>query len=115
MNSKVADYFQKQPKDRRKILKQLRDLILDTFPGVKEGFSYGVPIYDGGRFYLANLRNQVNLGFSIIGLNKKEVALFEGSGKTAKHIKINSLIDHDQQKGIVELLKLVKKKAKIPH
>jgi len=48
------------------------------------------------------------LGFSIKGLSKEEVALFEGSGKTMKHVKVYSVNEIDKVK-IIRLLKVVKK------
>ncbi|MBN2100399.1 DUF1801 domain-containing protein [Candidatus Dojkabacteria bacterium] len=114
MNSKVAEYFKKQPAKHRKILKELRELIISTFPDITEDFMWGVPVYDGGRFYLASLKKQVNLGVSIVDLPEKDVSLFEGSGKTARHIKIYDIPNKDQKKDIVKKLKLVKEKAGIP-
>lgn len=113
MHSKVATYIQKQEQDKQVILKKLRLLILKTFPKVVEDFAWGVPIYDYGRFYLAALKKQVNFGFSIVGLDEKEVMLFEGSGKTARHIKVSSFSDIDE-KNLVKLMKLVKQKASLP-
>ena len=57
----------------------------------------GVPCYGHkkeepcGKYYIAALKDHVNLGFSLKGLSKKEQDLFEGSGKTMKHIKVYSL------------------------
>ncbi|MFZ5364097.1 MAG: DUF1801 domain-containing protein [Patescibacteria group bacterium] len=114
INPEVNEYFKKQPEDRRKILKQLRSLILETLPGAEESFLYGVPVYDRGRIYLVNLKNQINLGFSIIGLSKQAVDLFEGSGKTARHIKIFSPLKKNQKEDIKKIIRLVSKKAGIP-
>lgn len=114
MDEKVSQYIQKQPHNHQLILEQLRELLLQTFPNISEGFQWGVPIYDGGRFYLASLKNQVNLGVSIIGLEKEEIARFEGGGKTARHIKIFGLLDERQKNEIIPLLKMVKNKAGIP-
>ena len=47
-----------------------------------------------------------NLGFSLKGLSKKEKELFEGGGKTMKHIEISSLKEIDEKK-IVKLLRVV--------
>jgi hypothetical protein len=52
----------------------------------------------------------VHVGFSISGLNKEEISLFEGSGKTMRHIKIPSLKDIDEE-NLVKLIKIVDKKA----
>ena len=71
---------------------------------------WGVPVFADGKFYIASLKNHVNLGFSIDGLNEKEIALFEGSGKTMRHIKIKSLQDINEEK-LIMLIKLVNEKA----
>jgi len=42
-------------------------------------------------------------------LTKKEIELFEGGGKTMKHIKLYSLKEIDEKK-IVKLLRVVEKK-----
>jgi len=81
---------------------------LKTFPEIKEEFKLGVPWYEG-KYYIVALKDHVNLGFSLKGLSRKEKELFEGSGKTMKHIKIYSTKEIDEKK-IVKLLKLVKKK-----
>ena len=114
MNKKTNDYFEKQPEKHKQILIQLRELLLKTFPGISEDFLWGVPAYDGGRFYLASLKKQVNLGVSIVGLEKEEIALFEGGGKTARHIKVFEQLDKEKEAEIVKKLELVKAKAGIP-
>lgn len=114
MHERVKNYFDKQPEKHRQILEQLRKIIQTTFPDISEDFLWGVPVYDGGRFYLASLKNQVNLGVSIINLRKEEIALFEGSGKTARHIKIYDLLSKEEELNIISKLKLVKEKAGIP-
>ena len=50
------------------------------------------------------------MGFAITGLSKEETKVFEGSGKTARHIKIYSVNDIDEKK-IMKLIKMVDKKA----
>ena len=66
---------------------------------------YGVPYY-GNKYYIVALRTHVNLGFSIKGLKPEEIALFEGTGKTTRHIKIKSKENIDEEK-IKKLLKMV--------
>ena len=85
--------------------------MLKTLPNVEEKYAWGVLVYEGGKFYLAAMKERVHLGFSIIGLNKEETLSLEGSGKTMKHIKINSLKDIENKK-IKEMILLVHKKAK---
>lgn len=112
-NAKVNDYIKKQPLTHQKIFKHLRQLLFKVIPGIDEEFAWGVPVYDGGRFYLASLKKQVNFGVSIVGLSKQEIAMFDGSGRTARHIKVHSLREIDE-KQIVKVIKLVHKKSSPP-
>ena len=109
MDSKVKEYIDKQKPADKKTINNLRKLIKKTFPGISEEYMWGVIGYDGGRYYVAALKNQVNLGFAIKGLSPEEVKLFEGSGKTMRHIKIHT--ENLDEEKLVKLLKLVKKKA----
>ena len=67
---------------------------------------YGVPYYDD-KYYIVSLKNHVNLGVSIKNLDAEEIKLFEGTGKTTRHIKFKSLEDIDVSK-IVRLLEIIK-------
>ena len=105
MNKGVDDYIEKQKLPQKEICKKLREIILETFPGIEEEMKLGVPWYEG-KYYIVALKDHVNLGFSLEGLSKKEIELFEGGGKTMKHVKISSLDEIDEKK-IVELLRVV--------
>ena len=105
MSKKVDDYIEKQKSPQKEICQRLRRIILETFPDIKEEMKLGVPWYEG-KYYIVALKDHVNLGFSLKGLSKKEIELFEGGGKTMKHVKIRSLDEIDEKK-IVELLKVV--------
>ena len=107
MDKNVDDYIEKQKSPQKEICQKLRKIILNTFPDIKEEMKMGVPWYEG-KYYIVALKDHVNLGFSIKDLPKKEQELFEGSGKTMKHIKIYSLKEIDDEK-ITRLLKTVKK------
>jgi hypothetical protein len=109
--SKVDDYIKRQRSPQKEICQRLRELIFKVLPGVKEEMRWGVPVFADGKFYIGALREHVNLGFSIKGLTKEEIALFEGSGKTMRHIKIHAVADIDEVR-ITGLLKLVNKKAR---
>lgn len=106
INKKVKEYLEKQQSPQKEIIKKLRSIILKTFPKINEEFKNGVPWY--GKYYLVGLKDHVNIGFSITGLSKKEMDLFDGSGKLMRHIKIYSLKDIDEKK-IVKLLKIAQK------
>ena len=106
MHNKVKEYIEKQKTPQKDICLKLREIIINTFPDIIEEMKYGVPYY-GNKYYIVALKTHVNLGFSIKGLTKEEIALFEGSGKTTKHIKINTLEDIEENM-IIKLLKMVK-------
>jgi hypothetical protein len=106
--NKIDDYIQKQKPPQKEICQELRVIILKTFPGSKEEMKWGVPTFADGKFYIVALKDQVNLGFSIKGLSKDETALFDGGGKTMKHIEIGTMQDIDEKR-IVKLLKMVEK------
>lgn len=106
MDNKIKEYIKKQKSPQKEICQKLREIILSTFPNIREEMKYGVPYY-GNKFYIVTLKTHVNLGFSIKGLTKEEIALFEGSGKITRHIKFNTLKDITEKK-IRKLLKMVK-------
>ncbi|MFH1393322.1 MAG: DUF1801 domain-containing protein [Candidatus Micrarchaeota archaeon] len=107
MAKTVDEYLEKQKSPQKEICKKLRKIILKTFPEINEEMRLGVPYYEG-KFYIVALKDHVNLGVSLKGLTKDEIALFEGAGKTMKHLKFASLKEIDAKK-IVKLLKLAKK------
>jgi hypothetical protein len=107
MNREVDAYIAKQRSPQQEICRELRRIILATFPDIGEEMKLGVPWYEG-KFYIVALKNQVNLGFLLEGLSKEEIKNFEGSGKTMKHIKVRSLSEIDEKR-IVGLLKVVAK------
>ncbi len=106
MDKNVTEYIENQKSHHKEICWKLREIIINTFPDIIEEMKYGVPYY-GNKYYIVALKAHVNLGFSITDLTKEEIALFEGSGKTTRHIKINTLEDIDE-KNIIKLLKIVK-------
>jgi len=106
VSREVDNYIERQKSPQKEISQRLRDIILKTFPNTVEEMKLGVPWYEG-KYYIVALKNYVNLGFSLKGLSSKEIGLFEGGGKTMKHVKIRSLEELDEEK-IVELLKVVK-------
>ena len=110
MNNKVKQYIEKQKSPEREILEETRKVILRTFPNCEERIGWGVLEFKKGKFYLAALKNRVHVGFTIIGLSDEDLKLFEGSGKTARHIKLYSTEDI-KKKDIVRIMKMVDKKV----
>ena len=66
----------------------------------------GVPWYEC-KFYIVALKDHVNLGFSVKGMSKKDMALLEGKGSYMRHIKIYTIKDINE-KNVVKLMKMVK-------
>ena len=110
MNKQVEKYIEKQKSPQKEIIHKVRNIFLKTLPNCEEKSAWGVIALGEGKFYIAAMKNRVHVGFAINGLSKREIDLFEGSGKTMKHIKIHSLEDIDEEK-LVKLIKLVDKKA----
>ena len=110
MDKQVDEYIEKQQLPQKEILQKVREIFLKTLPSCKEKMAWGVVTFAGGKFYIAAMKTRVHVGFAITGLSKEEIGLFEGSGKTMRHIKIPTVEDIDE-KTLVKLIKLVDKKA----
>ncbi|MBN1168472.1 DUF1801 domain-containing protein [Candidatus Woesebacteria bacterium] len=113
MIKKVEVYIEKQDSIKKTLLKRSRELILNTIPNCKEEFRWGVPVYDGGKFYIAAMKERIHIGFAITGLSEEEIRNFEGSGKTMRHIKVRSVEEFDMEL-LKRLVKLVHKKTSCP-
>ena len=107
MKTEVEKYIKKQKSPQKEICSKLREIIVKTYPKIEEQMWAGVPFYDK-RYYIVALKDHVNMGFAITGLSEKEIALFEGKGKTMRHIKFFSIDDIDA-KQIAKLMKISKK------
>ena len=110
MDEEVEKYIEKQQAPQKEILKKVRNLILENLIDCEEKAAWGVVAFAGGKFYIAGIKNRAHIGFSINGLNNEEIDMFEGSGKTMRHIKIHSLDDINEDK-LVKLIKMVDKKS----
>ena len=110
MDKQVSEYIDRQKSPQKEIIQKVREIFQKTLPSCEEKMAWGVITFAAGKFYIAAMKNRVHVGFAITGLNKDEISLFEGSGKTMRHIKIPTLEDIDQKK-LVRLIELVDKKA----
>jgi len=113
MDPKVTEYINKQESFKKTLLNKARTLILNTIPNCHEEYSWGVPVYDHGKFYIAAMKTRVHIGFGITGLTENEIKEFEGSGKTMRHIKIHSLEEFEKT-NLKKLITLVHKKTTPP-
>jgi hypothetical protein len=110
MDKQVKEYIEKQESPQKEIIRKLRRIFLKTLPNCKEKMTWGVVVFGEDKFYIASMKNRVHVGFAITGLSKEEIKLFEGNGKTMRHIKIHSLDDIDEKK-LVQLINMVDKKS----
>ncbi len=110
MDKQVEEYIEKQGSPQEEIILKVRDIFLKTLLNCEEKKTWGVVVFGKDKFYIGAIKDRVHVGFAINGLNKEEIGLFEGSGKTMRHIKIHSLDDIDEKK-LVKLIKLVDKKS----
>ncbi len=107
MDKGVGAYIKKQREPMRGLCAELRRLILEEYPGIREEIWTGVPWY-GRRFYIAAFEDHVNMGFSVRGLPAKELKLFEGNGRYMRHVKILPEKKLDEGR-ILKLLRIARK------
>lgn len=85
-----------------------------TIDDCTEDYKWGVPVYDGGKFYIAAMKSRVHLGFATAGLTDDEIKTLEGTGKTMRHIKIHTM-DDVADKHVEYFIKLVHERAAVSH
>jgi hypothetical protein len=110
MNKEVEDYIKKQKSPQKEIIQKVIKIFQSTLPDCKEKMDWSVISFVGEKFYIASMKTRVHVGFAINGLDKEEIKMFEGDGKTMRHIKIHS-IDEINEKNLVNLIKMVDQKA----
>jgi len=108
--SQIEVYIEKQKSPQKEILREVQKIFRETLSDSKEEMRWGVVTFASGKFYIAAMKNCVHVGFAITGLNSDEIALFEGNGKTMRHIKISS-IDSIDKPYLAKLIKMVDQKA----
>lgn len=109
-NEEINDYINKQKSPQKEICTYLRKLIHKSLPNTIEEMKWGAIVFGQGKFYVASVRDSVNLGFCIGGLSEEEASLFSGRGKMMRHLKFRHIREIDSTK-VIKLLKLVNKKA----
>ena len=110
MNNQADVYIDKQKSPQKEILQEVRRIFRETLPNCEEEMRWGVVTFRDGKFYIAAMKNRVHVGFAITGLNDEEMSLFEGNGKTMRHIKIPTVENIDKT-NLVKLIKMVDQKA----
>jgi hypothetical protein len=106
----VNAYIEKQKSPLKEILQKVRKIFHETLPNCEEKKAWGVVTFASGKFYIAAMKSRVHVGFAVTGLSEEEKGLFEGTGKTMRHIKIPTLESIDEE-NLVNLIELVNRKA----
>jgi uncharacterized protein YdhG (YjbR/CyaY superfamily) len=110
MTKQADEYIEKQKSPQKEILKRVRKIFQETLPHCEEKMAWGVITYASGKFYIAAMKDRVHVGFAVTGLSEDEISMFEGSGKTMKHIKIPTLESIEENR-LAKMIELVDKKA----
>ena len=110
MDKKADAYIEKQKSPQKEILQKVRKIFQETLPNCREKMAWGVITFGSGKFYIAAMKNRVHVGFAVTSLSEDEISLFEGSGKTMRHIKIPALESIDEIM-LVKMIKMVDNKA----
>jgi hypothetical protein len=110
MVNQIEAYIEKQKSPQKEILQEIRKIFKETLPNINEEYRWGVITFSSGKFYIAAMKSRVHVGFAIGDLSSDEIALFEGNGKTMRHIKIPT-IDSINKTSLVNLIKMVDQKV----
>jgi hypothetical protein len=110
MEKKADAYIEKQKSPQKEILQRIRKIFQETLPNCEEKMTWGVVTFASGKFYIAAMKNCVHVGFAVTGLSEDEISMFEGSGKTMRHIKIPTLESIDEKR-LVKMIEMVDKKT----
>jgi hypothetical protein len=86
----VDRYLARVEEPVRGAVRWLRELVLDTAPGLREGLMMGVPTYTGKApvCYIADYTQHANLGFHKGALIRDSRGILEGTGKGLRHVKV---------------------------
>ena len=110
MDKQADAYIEKQKSPQKEILEKVRIVFQKTLPNCEEKMAWGVVTFASGKFYIAAMKNRVHVGFAVTGLSEDEISMFEGSGKTMRHIKIPTLESIDENR-LIKMIEMVDKKA----
>ena len=110
MDRQADTYIEKQKSPQKEILQEVRRIFQEKLPNCEEKMTWGVITFASGKFYIAAMKNCVHVGFAVIGLSEDEIRMFEGNGKTMRHIKIPTLESIDEKR-LTKMIELVNNKA----
>src|SRR4030067_2441334 len=108
MDKQADAYIEKQKSPQKEILQKVRKIFQKTLPNCEEKMTWGVVTFASGKFYIAAMKDRVHVGFAVTGLSEDEVSMFEGSGKTMRHLKIPTLESIDENR-LIKMIEMVDK------
>jgi hypothetical protein len=90
LNQEVSQYIKNAPEPYQEIMMQLRSLVHQCIPSVKESFKWSRPVFSTEKdfAYLKVAKSYVTLGFFRFENLNDQDGLLEGTGKDMRHIKI---------------------------
>lgn len=90
-STKVSAYIRQQPEADQPYYEQLRQLILESGPGVEELLKYGIPFYHyfGPLCYLSPQKGQLILGFTKGASLADENGILTGNQQVVRHFVVN--------------------------
>jgi hypothetical protein len=92
MDKSITEYLKKLEPEQKKIVNQLRSIILRTLPHLKEEYKWRVPFYHPVA-YINAVKDHVNLGFLYGAILTDPNELLSGTGKNLRHYKIKEVKD----------------------
>lgn len=97
-------YISEATDDQQGVLQELRDLIFEAVPDVKEQFKWSQPVYGTTKdfVYLKHTKKHLNLGFFNFEKVDDPDGLLEGTGKRMRHIKI--IPDHVPDRAVLKAM-----------
>lgn len=89
-DEQVTGYINQASDEQRKIMETVRDLLHDSIQGVREKFSWSLPVFINGTdlVYFKTAKSYVTVGFFNFNKLTDPDSLLEGTGKAMRHIKI---------------------------
>lgn len=105
MNQEVTTYIENSAEQHKDILLELRKLIFLIVADVNEQFKWSRPVYAKNKdfCYLKTTKKHVTIGFFEFDKIKTNKILIEGTGKSMRHIKLNTISDIEN----LELKKII--------
>ena len=93
----------------RQIAQAIRDLVLNTAPGLKETIKWSNPNYskNDNVFYIAATEKYASLGFFRGASLTDPQGRIEGTGKNLRHVKVKALEDLDGEQMAVWITEAV--------